>query len=48
MIKAQTAGLGFRVKSGWAAVVLLTDLFRSVVVAQSKSSAALAALFALR
>jgi hypothetical protein len=24
MIKAQTAGLGFRVKSGWAAVVLLT------------------------
>ena len=25
MIKAQTAGLGFRVKSGWAAVALLTD-----------------------
>jgi hypothetical protein len=25
MKKAQTAGLGFRVKSGWAAVVLLTD-----------------------
>jgi hypothetical protein len=25
MIKAQTAGLGFRVKSGWAAVVVLTD-----------------------
>ena len=25
MIKAQTAGLGFRVKSGWAAVVLLTE-----------------------
>ena len=29
MIKAQTAGLGFRVKSGWAAVVLLTDTARS-------------------
>jgi hypothetical protein len=25
MIKAQTGGLGFRVKSGWAAVVLLTE-----------------------
>jgi len=25
MIKSQTAGLGFRVKSGWAAVVLLTE-----------------------
>ena len=24
MTKTQTAGLGFRVKSGWAAVVLLT------------------------
>jgi hypothetical protein len=30
MIKAQTAGLGFRVKSGWAAVVLLTDTAHSV------------------
>jgi hypothetical protein len=29
MIKAQTAGLGFRVKSGWAAVVLLTDTAHS-------------------
>jgi hypothetical protein len=29
MIKAQTAGLGFRVKSGWAAVVLLTGTARS-------------------
>jgi hypothetical protein len=29
MIDAQTAGLGFRVKSGWAAVVLLTDTARS-------------------
>jgi hypothetical protein len=28
MKKAQTAGLGFRVKSGWAAVVLLTDTAR--------------------
>jgi hypothetical protein len=28
MIKAQTAGLGFRVKSGWTAVVLLTDTAR--------------------
>src|SRR5438552_10077373 len=25
MIRAQTAGLGFRVRSGWAAVVLLSD-----------------------
>ena len=30
MIKAQTAGLGFRVKSGWAAVVLLTDTGHSL------------------
>jgi hypothetical protein len=30
MIKAQTAGLGFRVKSGWAAVVLLTDTAHSL------------------
>src|SRR6476659_9472936 len=30
MIKAQTAALGFRVKSGWAAVVLLTDTANSV------------------
>jgi len=30
MIKAQTAGLGFRVKSGWAAVVLLTDRAHSL------------------
>jgi len=29
MIKTQTAGLGFRVKSGWAAVVLLTYTARS-------------------
>src|SRR6516165_821466 len=29
MINAQTAGLGFRVKSGWAAAVLLTDTARS-------------------
>src|SRR6266576_6526621 len=29
MIKAQTAALGFRVKSGWAAVVLLTDTAHS-------------------
>ena len=29
MIKAQTAGLGFRVKFGWAAVVLLTGTARS-------------------
>jgi hypothetical protein len=29
MIKAQTAGLGFRVKSGWAVVVLLTDATHS-------------------
>ena len=29
MIKAQTAALGFRVKSGWAAVVLLTGSGRS-------------------
>ena len=30
MIKAQTAGLGFRVKSGWASVVLLTDTAHSM------------------
>ena len=48
MIKAQTADLAFRVKSGWAAVVLLTDIAHPAVSAQSKSSAALAALFALR
>ena len=30
MIKAQNAGLGFRVKSGWAAVVLLTDTAHSL------------------
>jgi len=30
MIKAQTAALGFRVKSGWAAVVLLTDTAHSL------------------
>jgi len=29
MTKTQTAGLGFRVKSGWAAVVLLTDTAHS-------------------
>ena len=29
MIRAQAAGLGFRVKSGWAAVVLLTDTAHS-------------------
>ena len=29
MIKVQNAGLGFRVKSGWAAVVLLTDTAHS-------------------
>jgi hypothetical protein len=29
MTKAQTAGLGFRVKSGWAALVLLTETARS-------------------
>jgi hypothetical protein len=29
MIKAQTAGLGFRVKSGWAAIALLTGTARS-------------------
>src|SRR5262245_54228601 len=27
--KSQTAALGFRVKSGWAAVVLLTDMART-------------------
>ena len=30
MIKTQTAALGFRVKSGWAAVVLLTDTAHSL------------------
>jgi hypothetical protein len=30
MTKAQTAGLGFRVKSGWAAVVVLTDTAHSL------------------
>ena len=35
MIKAQTAGLAFRVKLGWAAVE--PRLFRTVVVAQSKA-----------
>jgi hypothetical protein len=30
MIKAQTSGLGFRVKSGWTAVVLLTDTAHSL------------------
>ena len=33
MIKAQTVGLGFRVKSGWAAVVLLTDAAHSLQLA---------------
>ena len=33
MIKAQTVGLGFRVKSGWAAVVLLTDTAHSLQLA---------------
>ena len=30
VIKTQTAALGFRVKSGWAAVVLLTDRVHSL------------------
>ena len=30
VIKTQTAALGFRVKSGWAAVVLLTDTAHSL------------------
>jgi len=33
MIKAQTAGLGVRVKSGWAAVVLLTETANSAELA---------------
>ena len=33
MIKVQTVGLGFRVKSGWAAVVLLTDAAHSLQLA---------------
>jgi hypothetical protein len=42
MIKTQPAALGFQVKSGWAAVVLLTETWRA-----EQKLAALAALFAL-
>lgn len=33
VIKTQTAALGFRVKSGWGAVVLLTDTAHSTQLA---------------
>ena len=48
VIKTQTAALGFRVKSGWAAVVLLTDQRLRRPWRAEQKLAALAALFALR